>query len=98
MAPPLVDRIVLDSFIRSLPAEAKRHAAQISPTDVETLIALLENHQVIAEVKKVNCQDPPRMGHLSTRGGGPLKNQSDSQVTRSVTPAQRLNPCHWQPL
>lgn len=95
----MVERIVLDHCIRSLPAEAKRYAAQTSPADIETLTALLENHQVTVEVMKVNCQDISRMGHPSTRGerGGPPKNQGDSQVARSVTPAQAPNPPLWQP-
>ncbi len=66
--PTVVERIVLDRCIRSLTAEAKRYAAQTSPADVETLTALLENHQVTVAVMKVNRQDLSRMGHPSTRG------------------------------
>ncbi len=87
-----------DRCIRSLPTEAKRYAAQTSPADVETLTALLENHQVTVEVMKVNCQDLSRMGRPSTRRerGGSPKNQGDSQMARSVTPAQGSNLPLWK--
>ncbi len=52
--PTVVEIIVLDRCIHSLTAEAKRYAAQTSPADVETLTALLENHQVTVAVMKVN--------------------------------------------
>ncbi len=95
----VVERLVLDHCILSLPAEAKRYAAQTSPADVETLTALLENHQVTVEVMKVNCQGLSRIGRPSTNGerGGLPKNQGDSQVARSVTPAEAPNPPLWQP-
>ncbi len=95
--PTVVERIVLDCCICSLPTEAKRYAAQTSPADVETLTALLENHQVTVEVIKVNRQNLSRMCRTRGERGGPPKNQGDSQVARSVTPAQGPNLPLWQP-
>ena len=50
--PHFVDRLVIDRCIRSLPTDARKYAAQVSPSSVEALVALLENHQVSSEMMR----------------------------------------------
>ena len=59
--PPLVERIVIDKCIRSLPPDARRYAAQVSPTSVDALIALLENHQVSNEMLRFTKTEMPKV-------------------------------------
>ena len=58
--PPLVERIVIDKCIRSLPPDARRYAAQVSPTSVDALVALLENHQVSNEMLRFTKMEMPK--------------------------------------
>ncbi|XP_073719441.1 uncharacterized protein [Misgurnus anguillicaudatus] len=50
--PPAVERVVIDRCIRGLPADAKKYVAQQGPQNVDTLIALIENHQVTVSLLK----------------------------------------------
>ena len=57
--PDYIERIVIDRCVRALPPDAKKYAAQVSPTSVDALIALLENHQVSTEMLKVPRPEVP---------------------------------------
>ena len=57
---PLVERIVIDKCIRSLPPDARKYASQVSPTTVDALVALLENHQVSSEMLRFTRTEMPR--------------------------------------
>ena len=50
--PPALERLVIDRCIRALPPDARQYAARVSPSSVEELVALLENHQVSTEMMK----------------------------------------------
>uniref|UniRef100_A0AAQ4RCG2 CCHC-type domain-containing protein n=1 Tax=Gasterosteus aculeatus aculeatus TaxID=481459 RepID=A0AAQ4RCG2_GASAC len=56
--PPLVDRVVIDRCVRSLPIDTKRYVAQQGPLSVDTLIALLENHRVMASLIRSENHKP----------------------------------------
>lgn len=49
---------MLDRCTRALPMEAKRYVAQVGPTSVELLVALLENHQITQEMLRPGRGDP----------------------------------------
>ena len=50
--PPAIERLVIDRCIRALPPDARQYAARVSPSSVEELVALLENHKVSTEMMK----------------------------------------------
>ena len=56
--PPIVDRVVIDRCIRGLPNDAKRYVAQQGPPNVDTLVALLENHRVMASLMRSENNKP----------------------------------------
>ena len=66
--PHFVDRIVIDRCIRSLPSDARKYAAQVSPTSVDALVALLENHQVSTEMMRT-CRTEMPAGSGEKRPG-----------------------------
>ena len=56
--PPIVDRVVIDRCTRGLPNDIKRYVAQQGPPNVDTLIALLENHRVMASLMRSENTKP----------------------------------------
>ena len=58
--PGHIERVVIDKCIRSLPPDARKYAAQVSPSSVEALIALLENHQVSSEMLRFTRTEMPK--------------------------------------
>ena len=76
--PSLMGRLVVDRCTRALPSEARKYVCQQGPRDTETLIALLENHQVTAEMGR---------GH---RPEGPRRPEGEAQGRKKPPPAQIL--------
>lgn len=58
--PPIVDRVVIDRCIRGLPNDDKRYVAQQGPPNVDTLVALLENHRVMASLLRSENNEPKK--------------------------------------
>ena len=58
--PGHVERLVIDKCIRSLPPDARKYAAQVSPSSVEAMVALLENHQVSSEMLRFTRSETPK--------------------------------------
>ena len=58
--PDYLERVVIDRCIRALPPDAKKYAAQVSPTSLDALVALLENHQVSSEMLKAARPEMPK--------------------------------------
>ena len=56
--PPIVDRVVIDRCTRGLPNDVKRYVDQKGPSNVDTLIALLENHRVMASLMQPENNRP----------------------------------------
>ena len=56
--PPIVDRVVIDRCTRGLPNDIKRYVAQQGPPNMDTLIALLESHQVMASLMRSENTKP----------------------------------------
>ena len=80
--PPLVERIVIDKCIRTLPPDARKYASQVSPTTVEALVALLENHQVSSEMLKSTSARPGE-----TKPLGEVRVQRDRPRSTPASPA-----------
>lgn len=97
--PSAVDRVVLDRCVRALPSEARKYVAQQGATDVERVIALLENHQVTQELVKPGKMEDrtsparPEKTRLPRPGGsGPRGGIQESSGTRWTRLPQRTNP------
>ncbi|KAJ8414340.1 hypothetical protein AAFF_G00052100 [Aldrovandia affinis] len=58
--PNVVERVVMDKCVHALPNDTQRYAAQTSSTNLDGLIALLENHQVTMGLMRSTRTDPPR--------------------------------------
>ena len=54
---PWIERLVIDRIVRALPPDAKRYASRVSPTKLDGLVSLLENHQVSEEMLKPTRPD-----------------------------------------
>ena len=80
--PGYLERIVIDRCIRALPPDAKKYAAQVSPTSVDALIALLENHQVSTEMLKANRPELPK-------GPGEARPREQPRPAASTPPPPR---------
>ncbi|KAJ8400193.1 hypothetical protein AAFF_G00398870 [Aldrovandia affinis] len=74
--------VVMDKFVHTLPNDAKRYAAQTSPTNLDGLIALLENHQETVELMRSTQTDPP----------GPAAQITDRRRNGSSRVRQCLDP------
>ena len=91
--PSAVDRIILDRSIRALPHDAKRYVAQQCPRDLDTQVALLENHQVTQEMLRTTRTEvqrtttpPPRTDREAPRKGTGLPIANRAAPRRSTTP------------
>ena len=90
--PPFVDRIVIDKCIRALPHDARKYAAQVSPSTVEDLIALLENHQTCIEMLRTPRAEAPKPsgGERSGRDKGrPSQGPNAPNPRRDTAPDRR---------
>ena len=86
--PPLVERIVIDKCIRSLPPDARKYASQVSPTTVDALVALLENHQVSNEMLRFTKVEVPKT-QVESR---PQRERTRPPTPSPTTPASRPAP------
>ena len=66
---PAIDRLIIDRCIRALPPDARKYASQVSPSTVERLVELLENHQVTDEVMKSSRPAADHPKPADPRGG-----------------------------
>uniref|UniRef100_A0A8C5FH16 CCHC-type domain-containing protein n=1 Tax=Gadus morhua TaxID=8049 RepID=A0A8C5FH16_GADMO len=81
--PPLLDRLVINRCIRSLPPGAKRWASGNQPRTVNDLVELLENHQVTQRLCG-GTAPPPGGGEPRTERRGRM-----TETPRSQTPVIR---------
>ena len=55
----VLERVVIDTFLRTLPYEAMKRVSQGSPTSVDDFINLIESHQVTADLLRSEQLDRP---------------------------------------
>ena len=84
--PPCIDRLVIDRCIRALPPDARKYASQVSPSSIDALIALLENHQVSVEMMRSGCPGSPKGAAADRRG------RERRRATPASPPAQPDGP------
>ena len=77
--PPAADRVAIDRCVRALPPDARRYAAQTSPTTVDELVELLENSYVCTEMMRGSRPENAKTGTEERTGRDRRRQQAKQQ-------------------